>query len=61
MDLKLLAFYGSAVLVELGEGGGGSNVVFIVGADFIENGRKISILSGRGNIAFHPKAYGFSL
>jgi hypothetical protein len=60
MVLELLAFYGSAVLVALG-GGGGRNVVFIVGADVIGNGRKIPVFSGRGNMAFHPKAYGFSL
>jgi len=41
--------------------GGGRNVVFIVGADVIGNGRKISVLSGRGNMAFHPEEYGFPL
>jgi hypothetical protein len=44
-----------------GGGGGGRNVVFIVGADSMGKGRKISVLSVRGNMAFHPKACGFSL
>jgi hypothetical protein len=41
--------------------GGWRNVVFIFGAEVIGNGRKISVLAGRGNMAFQPKAYGFSL